>query len=467
MGDMSKPLKDEDRERRDDLVLGLFKEKSEPFFDRNSFSLTLLDEFVNREEVLAATDAFANTLMRLWSESYPDTPGLRLRSRSSGNICKTYVPPDLSDSAEPACGPSPDSKKAKPMPNFDLQGESHMPRSDQENPPGPARADSIASSQSDSALGSFPDTKPKSPPGSVRPGAIPSTGMPAPHPPAPKATFVLPNAKVGVTYAESLQGRDQAGDPVSVVEVRLPEGLGLGFDPDRGEVSGTPAHEGDYRIPLRWTLDGKEFFSGDCLLIVNPNNPDGRQIEASRLIELANKLHKQRGLLIVDEAFADVVPDNSIVSQLGELPNTVVLRSYGKFFGMSGIRLGFLLGHEVQLSKIRDMLGPWAVSTPALRVGTQSLNDIAWQEQQRAFLIGRAEKLDAVLEKRNLYVAGGTPLFRLVINEEARALHRALAEMHIWTRIFDYRADFMRIGIPIDDEALERLDEALGKVSLR
>ena len=211
----------------------------------------------------------------------------------------------------------------------------------------------------------------------------------------------------------------------------------------------------------------KEFFPGDCLLIVNPNNPDGRQIKAKDLIDLANKLHKQRGLLIVDEAFADVVPDNSIVSMMSELPNTVVLRSYGKFFGMSGIRLGFLLGHEVQLSKIRDMLGPWAVSTPALRVGTQSLNDVKWQQEQRAFLTERAEKLDAVLSKRNLYVAGGTPLFRLVINEEARDLHRKLAEMHIWTRIFDYRADYMRFGIPITDEALERLDDALSKVSLR
>ncbi|PLW77672.1 threonine-phosphate decarboxylase CobD [Cohaesibacter celericrescens] len=211
----------------------------------------------------------------------------------------------------------------------------------------------------------------------------------------------------------------------------------------------------------------KEFFPGDCLLIVNPNNPDGRQLPAKDLIELAAKLQKQRGLLIVDEAFADVVPELSVVSELGSMPNCVVLRSFGKFFGMSGIRLGFLVGHESHVSKIRDMLGPWAVSTPALRVGTESLNDSKWQQQQRKQMAERAEKLDRVLEKRNLYIAGGTPLFRLVIKEDARELHRKLAELHIWTRVFDYRTDFIRFGIPIDKKSLDRLDASLEKVLQR
>ena len=211
----------------------------------------------------------------------------------------------------------------------------------------------------------------------------------------------------------------------------------------------------------------KDFFPGDCLLIVNPNNPDGRQMEAGTLIELAAKLEKQRGLLIIDEAFADVVPELSVVSELGSMPNCVVLRSFGKFFGMSGIRLGFLLGHEFQLSKIRDMLGPWAVSTPALRVGTESLSDVKWQQQQRKQMAARAEKLDQVLEKHSLYVAGGTPLFRLVIKEDARELHRKMAEKHIWTRVFDYRTDYIRFGIPIDKKALDRLDDVLGTVLRR
>ena len=211
----------------------------------------------------------------------------------------------------------------------------------------------------------------------------------------------------------------------------------------------------------------KEFFPGDCLLVCNPNNPDGRTLEAELLVDLANRLHRQRGLLIVDEAFADVNPELSVMPHLAEMPNCVILRSFGKFFGLSGIRLGFLMGHEVQISKIRDMLGPWAVSTPALRVGTQALNDLEWQKDQREKLRVQAELMDKILDKRGLYIAGGTSLFRLVIKEDAKELHRKLAEMHIWTRIFDYRSDYIRFGIPIDQKSMTRFDEALGRVMHR
>ena len=112
-------------------------------------------------------------------------------------------------------------------------------------------------------------------------------------------------------------------------------------------------------------------------------------------------------------------------------------------------------------------MGPWAVSTPALRVGTQALNDLEWQKSQREKLHAQAEIMDKVLEKRGLYKAGGTSLFRLVIKEDACDLHRKLAEMHIWSRIFDYRSDYIRFGIPIDQKAMNRFDEALGKVMYR
>ena len=211
----------------------------------------------------------------------------------------------------------------------------------------------------------------------------------------------------------------------------------------------------------------KDFFPGDCLLIVNPNNPDGRQLETEKVIELARKLESQRGLLIVDEAFVDLSPEFSVVPHLADMPNCVVLRSFGKFFGLAGIRLGFLVGNESHISKIRDMLGPWAVSTPALRVGTQALFDSAWQAAQREHLWEQSKRIDDLFTKRGIYIAGGTPLFRLVVKEDARDLHTKLAEQHIWTRVFDYRADFIRFGVPGDDAGMDRLDDALTKVMCR
>nr|WP_321444621.1 threonine-phosphate decarboxylase CobD [uncultured Cohaesibacter sp.] len=211
----------------------------------------------------------------------------------------------------------------------------------------------------------------------------------------------------------------------------------------------------------------KEFFPGDCLLVVNPNNPNGRKLSPDELVDIAAKLQKQRGLLIVDEAFADLTPEISVVDRLSDMPNVVVLRSFGKFFGLGGLRLGFLVGHEVHISKIRDMLGPWAVSTPALRIGRQALLDVEWQDEQRRNLIDFADKLDAILKKRGYYVAGGTPLFRLVMKENARELHEKLAEQKIWTRVFDYNPDYIRFGVPTDEDMLERIDAALEIASIR
>lgn len=210
-----------------------------------------------------------------------------------------------------------------------------------------------------------------------------------------------------------------------------------------------------------------EYFKGDCVLVVNPNNPDGRQIPPVDLVALAKKLDEQDGLLIVDEAFADLMPDLSIVSMLEDIPNCVVLRSFGKFFGLAGLRLGFLMGHETHIGRIRDMLGPWAVSTPALRIGTEALRDEGWQAKQRDLLAKQTKALDDVLFRRGLPVSGGTALFRLLITDEAKDLHERLAQEHIWTRIFDYRSDFLRLGIPLNEGDLERLDQALEKVRKR
>ncbi|TCT19413.1 PP2C family serine/threonine-protein phosphatase [Thiobaca trueperi] len=89
--------------------------------------------------------------------------------------------------------------------------------------------------------------------------------------PPPQATFHLPNARFGVHYDSPLSGRDFSGAPVRILEVALPDRLGLQFDPSTGHLTGTPADAGDYRLRLRWTTDGRTSHAGDCLLIVNPD----------------------------------------------------------------------------------------------------------------------------------------------------------------------------------------------------
>ena len=89
------------------------------------------------------------------------------------------------------------------------------------------------------------------------------------------------------------------------------------------------------------------------VVIADPNNPDGRLFNPELLLGLGGKR-----LLIVDEAFADVVPEHQPCLQAGR-PNLIILRSFGKFFGLAGMRLGFALTGRAPLDRCaaRSALG--------------------------------------------------------------------------------------------------------------
>ena len=191
------------------------------------------------------------------------------------------------------------------------------------------------------------------------------------------------------------------------------------------------------------------------LIVVNPNNPDGRITPPAEVIAAA----RGRRLTIVDEAFADCAPQASVVPRLGDEP-ILVLRSFGKMYGMAGLRLGFELGPERLVTRVAEALGPWAVSGPALAIGAAALRDEGWRTAMRGRLRAEAEALDALLSRRGLRVVGGTPLFRLLEDERAWALHAALAREAVWTRIFDYRREWMRIGL-LGADHVQRFETAL------
>ncbi|NBC33445.1 MAG: threonine-phosphate decarboxylase [Alphaproteobacteria bacterium] len=202
--------------------------------------------------------------------------------------------------------------------------------------------------------------------------------------------------------------------------------------------------------------------TGDARVIVavNPNNPDGSRREPEALLAATAGMRAAGGLLVVDEAFADVVPGISLAGAAAE-PGLVVLRSFGKFFGLAGLRLGFALGPPVLADRLQAMLGPWAVSGPALHIGAAALADHAWIEAARRDLARRAGRLDRMLAAAGLSVAGGTTLFRLVESDQAAAVHDHLARAGIWTRRFHDHPRRLRFGVPGSDRDFERVEQAL------
>ncbi len=195
-------------------------------------------------------------------------------------------------------------------------------------------------------------------------------------------------------------------------------------------------------------------------VIVNPNNPDGRIVEPHRLAEVAAVLQRRGGWLVIDEAFADVDAGISAVASCGKLP-IVILRSFGKFYGLAGIRLGFAIATPDIANRIRTVLGPWAVSGPALHVGAKTLGDVYWVLPTRVRLAAQAIKLDGVLMDAGFEIVGGTSLYRLARHRDASALHRRLAQKKIWCRSFDWSREMLRFGLPENAAALDRLAAAL------
>ncbi|NGO50102.1 threonine-phosphate decarboxylase CobD [Allomesorhizobium camelthorni] len=199
----------------------------------------------------------------------------------------------------------------------------------------------------------------------------------------------------------------------------------------------------------------------DLAIIVNPNNPDGRLVERETLLELARALHAKGGLLVVDEAFMDVGPrEHSVARDTGQ-GGLIVLKSFGKFFGLAGLRLGFAIAAEPVAQRLEAEFGPWAVAGPALEYGVKALGDHIWQNEMRERLQGETARLDALLLRFDIPVRGGTPLFRYLEIPHAAGLFDLLGEQGILVRNFAWSSAALRIGLPGGEAEWTRLERAL------
>jgi len=194
----------------------------------------------------------------------------------------------------------------------------------------------------------------------------------------------------------------------------------------------------------------------DTVICVNPNNPDGQRTSTGDLMDIAANV----GTLIVDEAFMDMTEDESLCRFA--LPgNVVVLRSFGKFFGLAGLRLGFAVGAPETTHSLSRLLGPWAVAGPTLHLGTAALSDHQWIAGMKQTLARDTFRLQELLRAAGLGQPVGTDLFQTVRTPDAPVLHEALARAQIWTRIFDGWPGHIRFGLPASDAAFARLGQAL------
>ncbi|MGD7517340.1 threonine-phosphate decarboxylase CobD [Ralstonia pseudosolanacearum] len=222
-------------------------------------------------------------------------------------------------------------------------------------------------------------------------------------------------------------------------------------------------------------LDERDFLDATLpdalthLVVVNPNNPTARCLPAATLRDWHARLSARGGTLIVDEAFIETLDAPPSLAPLAGAPGLVVLRSIGKFYGLAGARIGFVLGPPACLAALREALGHWTVNGPARAVVRAALADTAWQSATRARLRAEGARLSARLARHGLPNAS-TPLFAWVPTPNAAALHAALARQGLWTRLFDVPGtppvQGLRLGLPPDAFGWQRLDDALASLPL-
>lgn len=194
-------------------------------------------------------------------------------------------------------------------------------------------------------------------------------------------------------------------------------------------------------------------------IICAPNNPTGHVLSAEEIASLAESHGHAGGVLVIDEAFADFQP----VSAVSLLPHRalIVCRSFGKTYGLAGVRLGFLLGTHPVLQAMREVMGPWAVNTAGCQIGREALLDTAWRDSMRLHLTHQTQILRHILHDAGLSFVGGTLLFSLWRTAHAQEIWERLAQAGILVRRFAWDETLLRFGLPADEAALTRLTEAL------
>ncbi|WP_377827571.1 threonine-phosphate decarboxylase CobD [Bradyrhizobium lupini] len=195
----------------------------------------------------------------------------------------------------------------------------------------------------------------------------------------------------------------------------------------------------------------------DLAIVVNPNNPDGRCHPPRDLLTLLPRV----GRLVVDESFADVAPQLSLAS--GDRPGLLILRSFGKFYGLAGLRLGFALGNSSDIARVAAISGPWPVSGAAIAIGCRALRDDAWAEATSARLARDCVRLHGMVQSQGWTLVGGTQLFRLYKTPDAPAAQEKLARRHIWSRVFAREPTWLRLGLPGSESEWTRLAETLAR----
>jgi len=193
----------------------------------------------------------------------------------------------------------------------------------------------------------------------------------------------------------------------------------------------------------------QELFKSKIAIVVNPNNPNGKNYQIKDLIFLSKKVH----LLIIDESFVEASETLSIISYINKKTNNIiVIKSFGKLYGLAGLRLGFVFSGENLIYKFKKVFSFWPVSKLSIKIASKAIRDKKWMTSTQKKLKKKANILDEMMKTIDFELIGGTNLYRLYSTPNSVLSQRFLAKKFIWSRIFSYSKKWLRLGIPSDED---------------
>ena len=160
------------------------------------------------------------------------------------------------------------------------------------------------------------------------------------------------------------------------------------------------------------------------VFICSPNNPTGNLMNKAEILRLVSNF---QGLVVLDEAYTDFAPGASLLPELGQYPNLIILQTFSKAWGMAGIRLGMAFAQPEIIRIFNKIKYPYNINIltqqKALDLVEKEADKTSWVE----LLIMERWKLTKALEK-----------FPFVIQIYPSDANFLLVKMHDAREIYDY-----------------------------
>lgn len=202
----------------------------------------------------------------------------------------------------------------------------------------------------------------------------------------------------------------------------------------------------------------EQLLRAQACIVINPNNPSGHHYAKDDLLSLHKILSNHNAWLIIDEAFIDTSPESSCVAESFQ-KDLIVLRSFGKYFGLPGVRLGAMLACETIILDAKKLLNEWSINSAAQMLAVRAFLDKPWQNSVNIKIKAASLRLKQLLLSLGLE-SQGSDFFQTYRSVQAKALYEYLLSLGVYVRLLDDQLG-IRIGLPCTQCQWSRLEHAL------